>query len=179
MFAYNYIAEQYPNDVNWDIDKILIVTIDIEVQCENGFPNPKDAIEPLLSITVKNHQSKKFVVWGIGKFTNNRDDVTYVECEDEIHLIKEFLTFWERHQPDVITGWNTEFFDIPYLCNRIKILCGDDELKRLSPWRNVSDKEIYTMGRRHQLYDIQGVAHLDYFDLYRKFTYTNSRVISS
>ena len=58
------------------------------------------------------------------------------------------------------------------LCNRIKILCGDDELKRLSPWRNVSDKEIYTMGRRHQLYDIQGVAHLDYFDLYRKFTYT-------
>mgnify|MGYP006221568555 FL=1 len=172
MYAYNYIAEQYPNDVNWDIDQILIVTIDIEVQCENGFPNPKDAIEPLLSITVKNHQSKKFVVWGIGKFTNNRDDVTYVECEDEIHLIKEFLTFWERHQPDVITGWNTEFFDIPYLCNRIKILCGDDELKRLSPWRNVSDKEIYTMGRRHQLYDIQGVAHLDYFDLYRKFTYT-------
>ena len=58
------------------------------------------------------------------------------------------------------------------LCNRIKILCGEDELKRLSPWRNVSDKEIYTMGRRHQLYDIQGVAHLDYFDLYRKFTYT-------
>ena len=58
------------------------------------------------------------------------------------------------------------------MCNRIKNLCGEDELKRLSPWRNVSDKEIYTMGRRHQLYDIQGVAHLDYFDLYRKFTYT-------
>ena len=172
MYAYNYIAEQYPNDVNWDIDQILIVTIDIEVQCENGFPNPRDAIEPLLSITVKNHQSKKFVVWGIGKFTNNRDDVTYIECESEIHLIKEFLTFWERHQPDVITGWNTEFFDIPYLCNRIKNLCGEDELKRLSPWRNVYEKEIYTMGRRHQLYDIQGVAHLDYFDLYRKFTYT-------
>ena len=170
-------AEQYPNDVNWDIDQILIVTIDIEVQCENGFPNPKDAIEPLLSITVKNHQSKKFVVWGIGKFTNNRDDVTYIECESEIHLIKEFLTFWERHQPDIITGWNTEFFDIPYLCNRIKNLCGEDELKRLSPWRNVSDKEIYTMGRRHQLYDIQGVAHLDYFDLYRKFTYVHKNHI--
>jgi len=173
MYAYNYIAEQYPNDVSWDIDQILIVTIDIEVQCENGFPNPKDAIEPLLSITVKNHQSKKFVVWGIGKFSNNRDDVTYIECESEIHLIKEFLTFWERHQPDVITGWNTEFFDIPYLCNRIKNLCGEDELKRLSPWRNVSDREVFQMGRRHQLYDIQGVAHLDYFDLYRKFTYTS------
>ena len=54
MFAYNYIAEQYPNDVNWDIDKILIVTIDIEVQCENGFPNPKDAIES----SIINHSKK-------------------------------------------------------------------------------------------------------------------------
>ena len=172
MYAYNYIAEQYPKVVDYDIDNILIVTIDIEVQCENGFPNPKDAIEPLLSITVKNHQTKKFVVWGIGKFNNNRDDVTYVECENEIHLIKEFLVFWEKHLPDVITGWNTEFFDIPYLCNRIQHLCGEDEIKRLSPWRSVHSREIYQMGRRHQVYDIAGVAHLDYFDLYRKFTYT-------
>ena len=115
MYPYNFIAESYPKTVDFDNDHILIVTIDIEVQCENGFPAPEQAIEPLLSITVKNHQSKKFVVWGVGKFNNNRDDVTYVECESELHLIKEFLIFWEKHQPDVITGWNTEFFDIPYL----------------------------------------------------------------
>ena len=170
MFQYNYLSEQYSHD-NWDIEDILIVTIDIEVACENGFPNPEQAIEPLLSITVKNHQSKKFVVWGVGKFNNNRDDVTYVECESELHLIKEFLIFWEKHQPDIITGWNTEFFDIPYLCNRIKNLCGEDEIKRLSPWKNVSSRNVFKMGRNHQLYDIQGIAHLDYFDLYRKFTY--------
>jgi len=172
MYPYNFIAESYPSTVEYDIDKILIVTIDIEVQCENGFPSPEQAIEPLLSITVKNHQSKKFVVWGIGKFKNTRDDVTYVECESELHLIKEFLVFWEKHQPDVITGWNTEFFDIPYLCNRIKNLCGEDELKRLSPWRSVHSREVFQMGRRHQVYEIQGIAHLDYFDLYRKFTYS-------
>ena len=172
MYAYNYIADEYPKRVDYDIDQILIVTIDIEVQCENGFPNPKDAAEPLLSITVKNHQSKKFVVWGIGKFVNNREDVTYIECESELHLIKEFLIFWENHQPDIITGWNTEFFDIPYLCNRINNLCGEDEVKRLSPWRSVFSREVFKMGRKHQIYDIQGVAHLDYFDLYRKFTYT-------
>ena len=173
MYPYNFIAESYPNTVEYDVDKILIVTIDIEVQCENGFPAPEQAIEPLLSITVKNHQSKKFVVWGIGKFNNNRDDVTYVECENELHLIKEFLIFWEKHQPDIITGWNTEFFDIPYLSNRIKNLCGDDEIKRLSPWRSVHSREVFQMGRKHQLYEIQGVAHLDYFDLYRKFTYSS------
>ena len=143
------------------------------MKSENGFPSPEQAIEPLLSITVKNHQSKKFVVWGIGKFINDRDDVTYVECESELHLIKEFLMFWEKHQPDVITGWNTEFFDIPYLCNRIKNLCGEDEIKRLSPWRSVHSREVFQMGRKHQVYEIQGVAHLDYFDLYRKFTYTS------
>ena len=173
MYPYNFIAESYPNTVEYDVDKILIVTIDIEVQCENGFPAPEQAIEPLLSITVKNHQSKKFVVWGIGKFNNNRDDVTYVECENELHLIKEFLMFWEKHQPDVITGWSTEFFDIPYLCNRIKNLCGEDEIKRLSPWRSVHSREVFQMGRKRQVYEIQGVAHLDYLDLYRKFTYTS------
>jgi len=172
MYPYNFIAESYPNTVEYDVDKILIVTIDIEVQCENGFPSPEEAAEPFLSITVKNHQSKKFVVWGIGDFVNNRDDVTYVKCDDEVHLLKEFLMFWERHLPDVITGWNTEFFDIPYLCNRIKQLFGEDELKRLSPWRSVHSRDVFKMGRKHQMYEIQGVAHLDYFDLYRKFTYS-------
>ena len=172
MYSYNYIADEYPNRINYDVDQILIVTIDIEVECENGFPSPEEAAEPLLSITVKNHQSKKFVVWGVGKFQNDRDDVTYVECSDELHLIKEFLSFWESHQPDIITGWNTEFFDIPYLCNRIEKLCGEDEVKRLSPWRSVFSREVFKMGRKHQVFDIQGVSHLDYFDLYRKFTYT-------
>ena len=172
MYSYNYIADEYPNRINYDVDQILIVTIDIEVECENGFPSPEEAVEPLLSITVKNHQSKKFVVWGVGKFQNDRDDVTYVECSDELHLIKEFLSFWESHQPDIITGWNTEFFDIPYLCNRIEKLCGEDEVKRLSPWRSVFSREVFKMGRKHQVFDIQGVSHLDYFDLYRKFTYT-------
>ena len=171
-YQYNYLADQYPNRVEWDMEKLLIVTIDIEVQCENGFPDPEKALEELLSITIKNHQTKEIVVWGIGDFKSNRDDVHYVSCENELHLIKEFLVFWERNHPDVITGWNTEFFDIPYLCNRIKNRCGEDEIRRLSPWRSVSSRTIFKMGRNHQLYDIQGVAHLDYFDLYRKFTYT-------
>jgi len=98
--------------------------------------------------------------------------VTYIECSDEVHLLKEFLSFWEQQQPDIITGWNTEFFDIPYLCNRITNLFGEDELKRLSPWRSVFSREVFKMGRKHQVFDIQGVSHLDYFDLYRKFTYT-------
>ena len=173
LFQYNYIADEYPTYVKWDIDKILVVTIDIEVACENGFPNPEEAIEPLLSITIKNHQNKQILVWGIGDYNNTRDDVTYVKCDSEKMLIQEFLTFWEKNQPDVVTGWNTEFFDIPYICNRIKNLYDAKEINRLSPWGNVSDRQVYKMGRKQQVYDILGVSHLDYYDLYRKFTYTN------
>jgi len=173
LFQYNYIADEYPSFVKWDIDKILVVTIDIEVACENGFPNPEEAIEPLLSITIKNHQNKQILVWGIGDYNNTRDDVTYVKCDSEKMLIQEFLTFWEKNQPDVVTGWNTEFFDIPYICNRIKNLYDAKEINRLSPWGNVSDRQVYKMGRKQQVYDILGVSHLDYYDLYRKFTYTS------
>ena len=172
QFAYNYISDTYKGKVDWDLEQILIVTIDIEVQCENGFPFVEFANEELLSITIKNHQNKKIVVWGIGEFKTDREDVTYVECQNEVHLLKEFLVFWEKHQPDVVTGWNSEFFDIPYVCNRIKKLFGEDELKRLSPWGSVQEREVYQMGRRHQTYNIQGIAALDYFDLYRKFTYS-------
>ena len=173
QYAYTYMNESYADPCPWDKDDILIVTIDIEVQCENGFPNPHQAQEEMLSITMKNQQSKKIVVWGIGEFQNDRDDVTYIKCQTEVELLKEFLVFWEKHYPDIITGWNTEFFDIPYLCNRIKNLFGEDELKRLSPWNNVQMREVYQMGRQHQTYSIMGITGLDYYDLYRKFTYTN------
>ncbi len=173
QYPYCFLSDTFKGTMKWDMDQILIVTIDIEVQCENGFPAVKEAAEEMLSITIKNHQSKRIVVFGIGEFQNDRDDVTYIQCQDEVHLLKEFLVFWEKHHPDIVTGWNTEFFDIPYLCNRIKKLFGEDELKRLSPWGGVQDREVYQMGRQQQVYNIQGVAALDYFDLYRKFTYTN------
>ena len=118
-YQYNYLADQYPNRVDWDMEKLLIVTIDIEVQCENGFPDPEMHLN-LLSITIKNHQTKEIVVWGIGDFKSIEVMYIMFNVKMNVHLIKEFLVFWERNHPDVITGWNTEFFDIPYLCNRIK-----------------------------------------------------------
>ena len=173
QYPYCYISDEYPDDVPWDKDQILIVTIDIEVECENGFPNPQDAAEPLLSITMKNHQNKKIVVWGLHEFQNSREDVDYRLCRDEDDLLIKFLDEWRMIYPDIITGWNTEFFDIPYICNRIKNLFGEDFMHKLSPWNNVFAKEVYQMGRKHQVYSIQGVSALDFFDLYRKFTYTN------
>ena len=172
-YPFVYIAEQYPEYVTWDMDKILILTLDIEVACESGFPNAQKADEPLLCITVKNQSNKAIMVWGIADYNNDRKDVRYIRCDNEEDLLKKFLDFWSSIQPDIVTGWNVQFFDIPYLCNRIDKLFGEKEVRKLSPWGYVNEQSVYQYGRQQQKYDIFGVACLDYLDLYRKFTYIN------
>ena len=93
-FAYTYLADTYPDKVEWDSDKILVVTIDIETQCENGFPDPEKAEEEMLSITIKNQSTKKIVVWGIGEYHTDREDVTYINCSNENELLASFMNFW-------------------------------------------------------------------------------------
>ena len=73
--------------------------------------------------------------------------------------------------PDVITGWNIQLYDIPYIFRRLERVLGEKLKKRMSPWGLVSEGEIHLMGRTHITFDIGGVTQLDYLDLYKKFTY--------
>jgi DNA polymerase elongation subunit (family B) len=81
----------------------------------------------------------------------------------------EFMKFWIKNYPDVITGWNTKFFDIPYLFNRIRNLVDEKVLKRFSPWNLVERETIVVRGRPQTHYNIFGISMLDYLDLYQKF----------
>jgi len=174
QFPYTYIAEQYPKQIQFDSEKMRIVTIDIEVECENGFPHAEQAAEPMLSITIKNHDTGRIKVWGLHEYKNDREDVQYIQCATERELLAQFLAWWESDHPDIITGWNTEFFDIPYICNRIKSQMGEDAMKRLSPWGVVDSRMVGSgFGKKDQVYNILGVENIDYLQLYRKFTYTN------
>jgi len=172
-YPYVWISDNYEGYVDWQMDKILILTLDIEVASENGFPDPTVAEEEVLSITVKNHRTKKLMVWGIYEYKNTRDDVEYVHCIDERQMLEEFVSFMVEVQPDIITGWNTTFFDIPYLAVRITKLFGDKMRNNMSPWNMVSEERTTTFNREQIKYNIWGVANLDYLDLYRKFTYKN------
>ena len=173
QFPYTYIAEKYPKQIQFDSSHMRIVTIDIEVECENGFPNADKALEPMLAITIKNHDTGRIKVWGLHDYHNDREDVQYIKCQTERELLAQFLSWWESDYPDVITGWNTEFFDIPYICNRIKSVMGEDAMKRLSPWGVVNSRMVNSgYGRKDQVYDILGVEEVDYLQLYRKFTYS-------
>jgi DNA polymerase elongation subunit (family B) len=168
-YEYAFIAESFPDDVDWDISKINVTNIDIEVGSENGFPEPSLANEPITAITFKNNQGK-FIVLGCGKFISSRNDVTYVKCRDEIDLIKRFVDEWSGDYPDIITGWNVERFDIVYLVNRIGKLMGEEFVKRLSPWNVISQgKTTNKVGEEEIIYRLLGIATLDYITMYRKF----------
>ena len=169
-FEYAYIADTYPDDILWDVNKISIAYIDIEVGSENGFPEPNDANESITAITIK--LKGNYFVFGCGDYVKHRDDVHYAHCRDESDLLRRFIDFWCRFHPDVVTGWNIEFFDIPYLINRITKLFGEDEAKKLSPWNKLRPYKTVKFNRELNSYSIDGVAVLDYIELYRKFTYS-------
>ena len=172
-YQYPYIADKFPGKVDWDINKIRILTIDIECESENGFPDPNLAEEPLISITVKDNITKRILVFGMGNFVNDREDVDYIKLATERDMIAKFTEYWNFYKPDVITGWNVKFFDIPYLMNRFKHLMGEEYISQFSPWGIVNESTALGLGynRKENYYDLLGIATLDYLDLYRKHTF--------
>ena len=172
-FVYQYLSKEYDEQIEYDTDKIKIWSLDIETTSENGFPKPELAEEEVLLITLKNFKTKKIITFGSRPYTPTRDDVNYVNCSDEYSLLSSFIEWWDDVKPEVITGWNVNLFDITYLCNRIKKICGYKTMKRMSPWGIVDSKIIENRGRKDEKYEICGVNILDYLDIYKKFTYTN------
>ena len=172
-YLYQFISKEFPKEVDYEIKSLKITSLDIEVACENGFPNVQECSQPLLSITVQDYLSRKIKVWGTKPYTNNRDDVEYVLCDDEEHLLRCFLDYWTTNFPDILTGWNVELYDIPYICGRLERLFGEKEMKQISPWGIVYREDLEIKGRQQILYNIFGINVVDYMDLYKKFTYTN------
>ena len=173
-YLYQYINEKYPGDeIKFDSSLIRVFTIDIETAAENGFPDIQSADQEILLISLRDSFTNRITVWGSKAFKNEDRQVDYIHCDDETKLLHSFLGWWQENFPDVITGWNVQLFDIPYICRRMTRMLGDKYTKMLSPWKMVSDREIYIKGRKQIAYDIPGISCLDYLELYKKFTYTN------
>ena len=171
-YVFQYLSDKYPQDeVKFDISQINLVTMDIEVKAEEGFPDPESCSEEMLTISLQDYATKKITTWGRKPYVSTQENVTYYHFSDEIEMLNSFLYYWSKNPPDVITGWNVRLYDIPYLCGRISRIMGDKKCKLLSPWGLVSQDEIYISGRRYNVYDIAGMTTLDYLELYKKFTY--------
>ena len=169
-FVYQWISEKYPHQMRFKMDQIDIITIDIEVACENGFPDTEACQEEMLCITVKNLSTGKYITWGTREATLKTE---YRVFWTEQEMLSDFHKWWTENTPDVVTGWNCNLYDIPYICRRIERVLGEKWQKSLSPWNKVNMREVFIKGRKNLSYDILGVSILDYLDLYRKFTYTN------
>jgi len=174
-----FINDEFPGDIEFDRNQINVTTIDIEVQSDAGFPEPEQAAHEITAITIKNNIDNTYYVWGLGDYDvengymqDNR--VIYKKCNTEADLLLDFIGHWSlpSNCPDVVTGWNSRFFDIPYIVNRIFRIHGEEVVKRLSPWGLIDRRDVTTMQRKHIAYEIQGIAQMDYLDLFKKFGYS-------
>jgi len=174
---YQYINQNYGAEVEYDYSKLKILYFDIETTCENGFPDVQNPEEKIIAITCM--IDKKITVFCLGEFKNNRSEIVVKEYINEEDLLYDFVKYFEYHKPDIISGWNIRYFDIPYLVNRIKYF--DDELfsyKKLSPWGIVKEKKITRNGKEVPTFNIIGISTLDYYELYKTFTYVNQESYS-
>jgi DNA polymerase elongation subunit (family B) len=143
---------------------------------DGGFPDPKFALGMIQLITVQNINTKRCFTWGTKSYKPTKQysvETSYTLCKSEKDLLKLFLMFWEAEKPDVVTGWNIDGFDIPYLMNRIDTVLGREYTKKLSPWGLVDIGIKTYKGVDEIKYSITGIAVLDYMLLYKKFTFSN------
>ena len=168
-YVFQFIAEKFPQQIQFNRDYINVCALDIEVASEDGFPEPGIAAQPVISITMKSEHGP-YRVWGLYDYDVKNSDVIYEKCFTEIELLQKFLSYWAHECPDIITGWNSKLFDIPYLVNRITKVIGPEPIARFSPWGIVRERKVIVEGKSHQSYEIVGVEQLDYLDLFKKFT---------
>lgn len=175
---YQYIRQTYGDNLNYDFSNIDVMYIDIETTCEDGFPNIEDPNEKVIAITAK-RAGKNPVVFCLGDYKKKNNEE--VNCYDgEENLLSSFVDWFSKDYPDILTGWNIRFFDIPYLYNRVVKLFGAKYAKKFSPWNIIKEKMVVRKGYNveSKVYDFVGVSTMDYYELYKTFTYVNQESYS-
>jgi DNA polymerase elongation subunit (family B) len=168
-----YISDEYPEEnIEFDINKIKIYIIDIETTSTYGFPNVEEVREEVLLITIQDFETKKTYTWGTRPFAEKVENNVYYECGSESELLERFIKFWESDYPDIISGFNCEFFDMPYLLRRIAVVLSEADSKRLSIWKSIRERKVKVekTNREEYVYDIAGISCLDFLALFKKFS---------
>jgi len=143
-----------------------VLYLDIEVSTEGGFPNVEQADKEITAIAICDGVTEKYTAFILdrdGKLEQfSKDNVEVLSFTTEESLLSHFVTKWEEIQPTIVTGWNSNDFDMPYLYRRMKSVIGASQAKRMSPigvtYINDWSKKLV----------IAGVTHLDYMRLYEK-----------
>jgi DNA polymerase elongation subunit (family B) len=172
-FTYTFIHDQFPGEIQYNPSALKVCYLDIEVECEDGFPTIEKCDQRVNVITMRFVQGdrEKTYTLCLGNAKKMTEDHTVIDYEEEDELLQAFVALWRNEDCDIVTGWNIQFYDIPYLLARIEKVLGEGESKKLSPWETLKTRIVTAMQKEHTVYDIVGIATMDYFDLYRKFTF--------
>jgi len=183
-FQYQYISEHFSGEIHYSNSMLNICYLDIETECENGFPSIEQADQRINLITFRvpsKKETNKFVTYSFC-LHNKNDMLKSVSSEHvvfqfnhEFEMLEQFIVAWQHIMPDIITGWNIQFFDIPYLVHRINRILGDKAANKLSPWEVIRDRKVFVKNsnKEQTAYELFGISTLDYLDLYKKFTFVN------
>lgn len=171
-----FLIDQYSelnNSPDFAKNELKTAFIDIETWSPNEFPVPEQAKHPINLITIFNTEDNKFYTWGLkNSYTSSNNNIIYTKCETEQVLLSKFLRHWRSQEYDVITGWNSHGFDIPYIINRINNVLGENKANDLSPVGKIWFRQGIPsqFGKEVGRWYIYGVSNLDYLDIYKKFT---------
>lgn len=177
-YVSQFIQEEYPEDIKFDISLINIASFDIEVDISNGYADMETADKEITSIAYKSSKSETYHLLGRKDFDKNKtitgidpDDIQFMKFDTEEALLRRFIQIWQNDYPEVVTGWNVEYFDIQYIVTRIIRLLGEETAKKLSPWGIIRPKSKQMFGKEQKTYDISGLSVIDYMDAFKKFGY--------
>lgn len=166
------IEKYYKDNETPDFSKndLRVVFIDIEVISEE-FPDAREVKYPINVITVYDSLSNKFISWGEKPAIIKDEDVTFIPCKNEVELLTKFINWFKADFPDIVSGWNSMGFDVPYIMNRIQHVFGEDTRNSLSPANKTYFREIHNdKGQDLQRWFIEGVSLIDYLDIYKRFS---------
>ena len=178
-YVNQFIQKKYPGQIKFDMSLINILSFDIEVDVSEKYPDMSLCDNEITSISIKSSKSDTYHLLARKDYDKYKtisgvdpDDIQFMKFDDEVGLLKRFVEIWKSNYPDIVTGWNVEYFDIWYVIMRITQLLGEDKTKELSPWGLAPRKKTRKIFNRDQsTFDISGVSIIDFMDAFKKFGY--------
>jgi len=177
-YVQQFIQEKYPNNIDFDMSQINIFSFDIEVDISKKLPDMETADNEITSIAIKSSKSDTYHLLGRKDYDKTKtlsgidsEHIQFMKFDTEKALLNRFIQIWVNDFPDIVTGWNVEYFDIYYIITRIIRLFGEEKAKELSPWGYIRKVTTEIFNRNQSTYNISGVNIIDYMDAFKKFGY--------
>ena len=177
-YVTQFIQEEYPDKISYDVSHVNIVSFDIEVDIRDGFANIDEANNEITSIAYHSSRNDKYYLLGQKDYDKTQtvtdippENIEFIKFDTEVQMLQYFVNLWTSDYPDIVTGWNVEYFDIMYIVTRIIRLLGEETAKRLSPHKSIKKQSREVFGKVNSTYSLMGIAVIDYMDCFKKFGY--------